>query len=152
MKKFFSTLLVFALMLVFSTSAFAAKGLGDTRDSAIDLYPEGLLDFYPGSPVHLSIENSKDEDWFKWTNNTRKMKGITALFIGTEDYENFRLGYIIKYKNGDESDLLDAQRFGQYQAFDSKNIPDGATVYFVVKKISDGTAQYQFGFYIDDNF
>lgn len=80
------------------------------------------------------------------------MKGITALFIGTEDYENFRFGYIIKYKNGDESDLMDALRFGQYQAFETKNIPDGATVYFVVKKISDGTAQYQFGFYIDDNF
>ncbi|PZM65898.1 hypothetical protein [Paenibacillus dendritiformis] len=42
----------------------------------------------------------------------------------TSDYENFRLGQLIS----------------------NIDIPDGATVYFLVKKISGGLAQYDLGF------
>lgn len=39
MKKYVSTLLVFAIMLVFSTSAFAIPGMGDTMEKAIKIEP-----------------------------------------------------------------------------------------------------------------
>ncbi|MCM3337511.1 hypothetical protein M3650_02325 [Paenibacillus sp. MER TA 81-3] len=53
-KKLISTFLVFAMILVFSQSAFAATGIADTREKALTLFP--------GQSYSLVIENSKDQD------------------------------------------------------------------------------------------
>lgn len=39
-KKITSTFIMLAMVLVLSQSAFAAKGIGDTKESAIDLFPK----------------------------------------------------------------------------------------------------------------
>lgn len=60
MKKFISTLLVFTLILVFSTSAFAAKGVGDTKESAIPSQILGNLYIPDGATLYLSVERVVD--------------------------------------------------------------------------------------------
>lgn len=145
MKKFVSTLLVFALMFVFSTSAFAAKGIGDDMLEAVDVYP--------GKDIHLYIEDWKDEDWFKWVNNSGKMKVIRAQLKGKTEWWNFKLGFKISYKNYVDSSLLFADDKYQEQEISYIYVPDGAKVSFVVKKMSGShPSQYQFWMDVMDEF
>ncbi|WGU95598.1 hypothetical protein QJQ58_04820 [Paenibacillus dendritiformis] len=73
-KNITSTFIMLAMVLVLSQSAFAAKGIGDTKESAIDLIPK--------KQVNLYIEDSTDKDWFRWTNDTAKMKRIIVYLNG----------------------------------------------------------------------
>ncbi|SYX84417.1 hypothetical protein [Paenibacillus alvei] len=135
MKKFVSTLLVFALMFVFSTSAFAAKGVADTMETAIDLPA--------GTDYSLFIQDSNDKDWYKWTNNLGHYEMIYLILNGGSDNEDFRFGFVIKYKNGDKSDMLYADHTQYLHFITNILVPPEATIYFVVKKNSDGPAGYK---------
>ncbi|CAH8771334.1 hypothetical protein [Paenibacillus dendritiformis] len=52
-KKITSTFIMLAMVLVLSQSAFVAKGIGCTKESAIDLFPK--------KQVNLYIEDSTDK-------------------------------------------------------------------------------------------
>ncbi|MGG0815749.1 hypothetical protein ABE142_24250 [Paenibacillus alvei] len=136
MKKFISTLLVFTLILVFSTSAFAAKGVGDTKESAINLDP--------GASYTLFIQDSTDKDWYKWTNQTGKTKRFGSWLNGNDgDNRNFRFGFIIKYSDGITSEFHYANHYpGPSQILGNLYIPDGATLYLSVERVVDTIAQY----------
>lgn len=123
MKKFVSTLLVFALMLVLSTSAFAAKGIGDTPESAITLIPNNTVKLY--------IEDSTDNDWFTWTNNTGKMQKFHAAIEPDKYWGEFRFACEIRFIDGSSTGLTYANYL---HYFNNVYIPDGAKVYFLVQK------------------
>ena len=145
MKKFVSTLLVFTLMLVLSTSAFAAKGVGDTQESAINLDP--------GASYTLFIQDSTDKDWYKWTNNTGKIKRFESWLNGNDgDNRNFRFGFLIKYSNGITSKFHYTNHYpGPTQILGNLYIPDGATLYLSVERVVDTVAQYTISLHAYDN-
>ncbi|MCY9513298.1 hypothetical protein [Paenibacillus apiarius] len=136
MKKYVSTLLVFALMLVFSTSAFAANGIGDTKESAISLINE--------QAISLFIEDSTDRDWFKWTNNTGVTKEFTAWNIPKDesDWESWRFALQISYNNGRSTGMMYAEP-GRNQYFTGVQVPNGATIYLMVEKTKGAMSQYK---------
>jgi hypothetical protein len=145
MKKFVSSLLVFTLMLVFSTGAFAAKGIGDTKENAISLIP--------GNSMSLYIEDRTDKDWYKWTNNTGVMKDFTASVrpIDTSEWRNFRLAFKIDYNNGTSTGLVYADyNSGPTQYFTGVYIPNGASLYLIVEKVNDVMSQYQINLNVGD--
>ncbi|WP_157259795.1 hypothetical protein [Paenibacillus sp. OSY-SE] len=140
-KKSFSMFFVFVMVLVFSQNAFAAVGVGDTKESAINLFPPSSIELY--------ISNSKDKNWFTWTNNTGKMKMLTSFLNPSSDSNKFRLGFLMEYINGRKTDLLYASTLPSH-IISNIYIPDGAKLYIVVDKIDDYMTQYRLGFLIDD--
>ncbi|OBY76470.1 hypothetical protein BBG47_26935 [Paenibacillus sp. KS1] len=145
MKKFVSTLLVFTLMLVFSTNAFAAKGIGDTPETAITLFPRNIVNLY--------IEDSTDKDWFTWTNNTGKIQRLYAWAqpTPTDDWRNFRLAFKIEYGDNTSTRLMYSNyNIGPLQAIDNIYIPNGAKLYLLVEKVNNSKTQYALGLDVYD--
>ncbi|MBG9736217.1 hypothetical protein [Paenibacillus alvei] len=143
MRKFASTLLVFALMLSFSSNAFAAKGVGDNHESAITLFPKNTVNLY--------VEDSTDKDWFTWTNNTGKMQKFTAWAHPKDDWKNFRLAFQIEYSDNTKTRLLYANyNIGPLQSIDNIYIPNGAKLYLLIEKVNNSMSQYSLNFDVND--
>lgn len=145
-KKIFSVLLISAVVMLPSASAFAENnteatpagtvapmivGIGDTRETAVSL----LLNEYGGVVYDLFIQNATDQDWFKWTNTTGVYKRVGLNVGGFSGNGPTRAGLIINYNNH----LLE---FGpvytpqagtsNLQSFGNIFVPPGATVFIVV--------------------
>lgn len=131
MKKFVSTLLVFALMLVLSQSAFAATGFADTQETAFAITPTkgGVI------TITMSLSNSGDKDWYKWTNNTGKGRYISSAFSsGSNGKSEFKLANKIVYNNGKETNLFyNEYSDGRSGLIYDMYVPNGATIYVVMQ-------------------
>ncbi|WGU96200.1 hypothetical protein QJQ58_08160 [Paenibacillus dendritiformis] len=131
MKKFVSTLLVFALMLVLSQSAFAATGFADTQETAFAITPTkgGVI------TITMSLSNSGDKDWYKWTNNTGKGRYISSAFAsGGKGNSEFKIANKIVYNNGKETNLFYNEYFNGYSGVITDiYVPNGATIYVIIQ-------------------
>ncbi|UHA73082.1 hypothetical protein [Paenibacillus sp. 481] len=141
-KKLLAILMLAASMTVMDPSAFAAKGIADTRQNAMD------IPF--GQQMSLVIEGAGDQDWYKWTNNTGTMK-YSYNFLTPMGLDcRYRFGMIVDYNNGKEFDLLIAKDLedsggsrSSIQQINKVIIPPGATVYYVVESKNGMNGQYK---------
>lgn len=146
-KKFLSVLLISAVVLIPSASAFAEEnsqvsevrpmvvGIGDTQSTAISLLLNGEGGVLGGVIYDLFIQNSTEKDWFKWTNTTSTYKRVYATVGGFTGNGPTRAGYKINYNNGfGETQLFYTEKAGttESQTFGNIFVPPGATVYIVV--------------------
>jgi len=139
MKKAASLLIAFVLMLTFSTGAFAAKGIADTKESALDLVVNRDMSLY--------ILDSSDKDWYKWENNTGKMQSFFSYLRPLDDFEGFRYGFTIKYKDNTTTSMFYADpKPGPAHVVDRLYLPPGATIYFQVEKLNNKSSQYNIYF------
>ncbi|WP_019420429.1 hypothetical protein [Paenibacillus sp. OSY-SE] len=148
-KKFISMFLVFAMAFIFSQSAFAAKGIGDTKETAINIFPK--------QEIRLFIEGDGDKDWFIWTNNTGATKYLSGALEPGVGKCRYKFGVIIDYNNGRVSDILFAQDpvdIGQSEwsihTINGILIPPGATVYYVVESKNGVMEEYKISHRISD--
>ncbi|RRJ62317.1 hypothetical protein EHV15_04660 [Paenibacillus oralis] len=120
-------------------------GLGDTREDAIDVLPNQML--------NLFVQGPDDEDWFKWTNDTGSPKYISSWVYSRNNYNNVNVGVIVKYANGKETNLLLAEpselgNIGNPSMFDNLIVPEDATVYLRVKAVTfTEIGPYEFNFW-----
>lgn len=78
----------------------------------------------------MSLSNSSDVDWYKWTNNTGKDKFIgTVLTPYNGGQSDYVLGHKIVYVNGMQSGLFYSQ---DSLGIENIYIPTGATLYLKV--------------------
>lgn len=140
LKKMLTVLFTSVLILTFSSPAYAATGVGDTKETAITLIPD--------TTYTLFLSNSSDEDWFKWTNTTGDFKFIGGYFSPSNDAAEYRLGIHIVYSPSQSSFILYADNYGpgNSQVIDNILIPPGATVYFKIDSINYAMMQYDFWF------
>lgn len=141
LKKVFSLLLV-AVFLLTSQSAFAATGIGDTKDQAISIFPN--------QEINLFLSDSTDKDWYKWTNTTGSAKKVTAHIWPPFDNQCFyRLGMMIDYNDGSTPTSIFYSEYGgpEFQSIYNVYIPDGATVFLVVDSVKFVLSQYSIQFY-----
>ncbi|MFW5435658.1 hypothetical protein [Paenibacillus apiarius] len=148
-KKSFSAFFVFVMVLVFSQSAFAAKGIGDTKETAINIFPK--------QEIRLFIEGDGDKDWFTWTNNTGETKYIASTLWPSVGNCKFRLGVNIDYHNGRNSEILyawdptdDGYSKGSVHTISNLLVPPGATVYYVVDSRNGIMEEYKISHRIYD--
>jgi len=121
MKKFVSTLLVFALMFVLSTSAFASKGYADTKETAVEL--NGLSQ--AGS--FLDYQNS---DFYKYTNNTGRTIVLNFVVEPQVSFINYDIrGY---FPNGDILTAKD-QGAGNKDIIYDVELQPGEVIYLEIK-------------------
>ncbi|MFW5433116.1 hypothetical protein [Paenibacillus apiarius] len=78
-KKMLTTFIVFALVSVFSQSAFALTGVEDTQENAISLFPA------PSGPdfdqdIDLYLDSSQDKDWIKWQIHLEKINFLVHTY------------------------------------------------------------------------
>jgi len=149
------------MIFTISTSAFTSEttsadltevtpyiiGIGDTQDKALTLIPSQNYTLFLD-------ENRDDKDWFKWTNNTGENKFVSfeALLDGSR--RDFRLGFIIDYGNGRDTDIVytDTETSGNLMSLSNLYLTPGATVYVVVEHAPGRyvTAQYTLVWYIHE--
>lgn len=142
-KRFVTSILAFVFMLVFATSVFAAKGIGDTQESAITIFPKNAVNLY--------IEGNTDKDWFIWTNNTGKMQRFVAWIQPKDDWNNFRLALKIQYIDNTSTGLMYANyNIGPHQFIENIYIPNGAKLYLLVEKVNHSLTQYSLNFDVND--
>lgn len=143
LKNVLSTVVGFVLVLVFTQNAFAMTGVGDTRESAISLFPEVYESGNIGQDINLYIDSASDQDWFQWTNTTGLNKSLFVVLRpdgSTNNYLSYlRLGLIIQYPSGKETSIFYADP--SYGPGDSKILsgfilPPGATVYIKIDSTS----------------
>ncbi|WP_157259640.1 hypothetical protein [Paenibacillus sp. OSY-SE] len=146
-KKIVSTFFVFAFVLVFSQSAFALTGVGDTQENAISLFPAPSGDDL-FQDIDLYLDSSEDKDWFKWTNTTGENKFLGAYLSSKGRECNFRLGMTIKYTPTRNSNMVYADYIGpgNAQMIDNIIIPPWATVYIKIDSTKFVPEQYVFYF------
>lgn len=127
-KKMLTVLFTSVLLLTFSSPAGAVTGLGDTKASAITLIP--LTEY------NLFISNSTDQDWYSWKNNTGG--AVYASGFLNQGNVNHRVGFMIKYADGFETDMLYAMSKPHHSIhWNGFIIPNGATVYLVVEQMGE---------------
>ncbi|MCE5173051.1 hypothetical protein LQV63_27690 [Paenibacillus profundus] len=148
-KKSFSMFFVFVMVLVFSQSTFAAKGIGDTKETAINIFPK--------QEIRLFIEGGGDKDWFTWNNNTGETKYLGGTLWPSVGDCRYRFGVVIDYHNGRVSDVLFAQdpvdigqSKGSVHSIGNIQVPPGATVYYVVESKNGVMEEYRISHRIYD--
>lgn len=153
LKYMLSTFFVFVLAIgVFSQSAFAMTGVGDTKENAISLFPEMIPSGSQvgAQDVNLYIDSASDRDWFKWTNTTGKDLALRAAIQPKDENSYLRIGMIIQYPSGKQTSIFYADpsnRPGNAQTLDGFHLPPGATVYISIDAKTFGTtSQYWFMF------
>ena len=82
-KRIFSVLLAFALMLTYSQSAFAITGVGDTRDDAYQID-------YNNFVIGTLLDRPNDVDWYKITNYSNE-KFFLRIELVSDPYVNYDL-------------------------------------------------------------
>ncbi|MNW51749.1 hypothetical protein D3C74_292420 [compost metagenome] len=144
LKKVLMVLFTSMMLLTFSSSANAATGIGDTKESAITIVD--------GSNINLFLSDSLDKDWFKWTNNTGEFKFASGYLVSSSQVAHYRLGIKIEYSPTHTSDLIYAQSTGpgSFQAIGSILIPPGASIYYVVDSVAYSLMQYTFSLRISN--
>lgn len=149
LKNMLSTFIVFVLAMgVFSQSAFAMTGVGDTKENAISLFPN-ILDGTLKQDVNLYIDSASDKDWFKWTNTTGKDLSLLAAIQPKDKNSHLRIGMIIQYPSGKETDIFYPilNDPGSAQTLSGFHLPPGTTVYINIDARTFGTpSQYWFLF------
>lgn len=141
MKKLLSTAIIATSILSITQSAFASEvpeteitpyvvGLGDTREKALTLIS--------GQEYSLYLENSTEQDWFKWTNNTGEGKFILGNAFNGGNNNSVVLGAQIVYNESRESTVLYADpapvdNKGLPSIIRNLYVPDEATLYLTVK-------------------
>ncbi|MCM3339945.1 hypothetical protein M3650_15220 [Paenibacillus sp. MER TA 81-3] len=73
----------------------------------------------------MSITNSTDVDWYKWTNTAGQNKLINLLLYKTGE-GNYDLGIMIRYQDGEETTKLYAAEDGKVRYIPNLYIPAGA--------------------------
>ncbi|MNW52359.1 hypothetical protein D3C74_298760 [compost metagenome] len=145
LKKVLMVLFTCVMLLTFSSSASAATGIADTKNTALGLIPSQVFKLF-------LAEDSADKDWFMWTNNTGVDKFISADVYLNGSRQDFRLGYLLNYGNNIESTIAynDTSFSGNVISFDYLYVKAGATVYFVLEHApgKNLSAQYDFVWYI----
>lgn len=157
-KKFLSVLLISAVVMIPSASAFAEEnssaaeitpyvvGIGDSRENALTITPNE----YGGAIYDLFIQSATDQDWFKWTNTTTNFKRIGVHVGGFSGNGPTRAGIIINYNNSlAELGPLYTGKAGtaETQSFSNILLPPGATIYVVVDNPSfTAMTQYHLNF------
>ncbi|MEK3658181.1 hypothetical protein NSQ29_01300 [Paenibacillus sp. FSL F4-0236] len=146
-KKYLSVLLVAAVILIPSASAFAeetetaateissrAVGLGDSQATAISLVLNGAGGVVGTVIYDLFIQSATDQDWFKWTNTTSTYKSFSLTVGGYKDNGPTRAGVLISPNNGLESGILYTGKANtsETQSFYNLIVKPGTTVYVVV--------------------
>ncbi|MDG0871271.1 hypothetical protein L3476_10950 [Paenibacillus thiaminolyticus] len=142
MKKFVSTLLVFALMLVFSTSAFAIPGMGDTMEKAIKIEP--------GIKFNGVIQDSTDYDWFTWENKTTKNRYLNFQIWTPSAQNNLQLGAVMVYPFGHQTLPFYAEKSKSGTFLDFRNILVPAyagKVYLFVKSTGNNPEPYEIKYF-----
>ncbi|NEZ42215.1 hypothetical protein [Paenibacillus alvei] len=138
MKKFVSTLLVFALMLVFSISAVAMPGMGDTMEKAIKIEP--------GIKFNGVIQDSTDYDWFEWQNNTSKNRFFSFEIKSPSAENNLQLGVQFYHRSGHGrlSSPLFAEKVGRLHRIVNIFIPAYyGKIYLFVKSTGNKPEPYE---------
>ncbi|MNW37000.1 hypothetical protein D3C74_140260 [compost metagenome] len=157
-KKVLTVLFTSVMVLTMSSSVMAESteatevtpfiiGVGDTRDTAINLIPSQNYSLF------LSNDNN-DKDWFKWTNNTNQYKRVSSNVYFNGSRLNYRFGFIIDYGNGKETNLVydDPDISGDLMSLDNLYLPPGATLYLVLRHAPgrDIATQYTIVWYLQD--
>ncbi len=150
LKKVLAVLFTCVMVLTMSSSAFASDvqprviGIGDTKETAITINSTS-------EEHNLYLSNAKDQDWFKWTNNTGKAQLITAILRPSGDQCHFRLGMRIEYADGKESSTFYAETGGGGFITFLHNIyvPEGAAAYMVVDSTYYAMEQYKLSFRVN---
>lgn len=148
LKKILSALLVSAVLMIPSASAFAESntnaaevtpfliGVGDTQASAISLVLSNGPDVATGFVIYdLFIQDASEKDWFKWTNTSSSFRRVAANIGGYSGNGPIRAGFKINYNNSfGETDLYysDKANTTNVQTLGNIFVPPGATVYLVV--------------------
>lgn len=139
------------LLIIAQRSAMAAIGIADTPDTAITIPAETIT-------YSLYTNGKGDEDWFVWTNDTGKVKNLfAAVANGTTGKADLMLGMRLQYKNGEKTNLVYAEKYGDVNSglFSNFLIPKGAKIYFVVSAKEHSMEQYNFLFSVskvDDDY
>ncbi|WP_025707296.1 hypothetical protein [Paenibacillus graminis] len=165
-KKLLSVLLISAVVMVPSASAFAEDvnsteiaptgtvtpyivGVGDTRATAVSI----VLNDGGGAIYDLFIQSPTDQDWFKWTNTSSSYKRVVPRIGGMSGNGPTRAGLIVSYINQNELGPLYTAQAGtaEGQLFSNVMVPPGATVYLVVDAPNFTTAPaYRLNFAVYD--
>lgn len=136
MKKFVSMLLVFALMSVFSMSAIAMPGMGDTMEKAIKIEP--------GIKFNGVIQDSTDYDWFTWENTTTKNRYLNFQIRTPSPQNNLQLGAVMVYPYGHRTLPIYAEKSGHYQDFVNILVPAYAgRIYLFLKTTGNNPEPYE---------
>lgn len=161
-KKFLSVLLISAVVLIPSASAFAEEnvqsvevspasvGVGDSESTAISLILNGEGGVLGGVTYDLFIQNGTEQDWFKWTNTTPNYLRASALVGGFPGNGPTRAAVIIKKEGwGDTGPIyLDQANTAERQNFANMVIAPGATVYVRVDSPNNpNMSAYHFVFF-----
>lgn len=150
LKSVLSVFVAFVLVLVFTQNAFAMTGVGDTKESAISLFPKTYDNGNMGQDVNLYIDSASDQDWFQWTNTTGKDLSVLAAIQPKDRNSYLRVGMIIQYPSGQETTIFYSDPSygpGNAQTLSGFYLPPGATVYIKVDSRTYGTpCQYMFIF------
>ncbi|WP_430111012.1 hypothetical protein [Paenibacillus sp. B1-33] len=153
LKNMLSTFIVFVLAMgVFSQSAFAMTGVGDTKENAISLFPEMISSGWGvgQQDVNMYIDSASDQDWFKWTNITGKDLVLRAAIQPKDENSYLRIGMIIQYPSGKQTSIFYADPSNgpeKAKTLDGFQLPPGATVYISIDASTFGTSsQYWFLF------
>ncbi|KZE83499.1 hypothetical protein AV654_07950 [Paenibacillus elgii] len=142
-KKLIPSLIASVILLsVGSQSAFAIKGAGDTRDTAITLYTSTTRTW--------TLDSFNDEDWFKWRNDTGSTKYVSASLQSPVGLNYDIWGYLVT--PGGEYTLNTGENGpGGLEGFGTSLNP-GDTIYIRIKPDSfdySTTQQYEFKFNVN---
>ncbi|NQX48944.1 hypothetical protein HQN87_26840 [Paenibacillus tritici] len=161
-KKFLSVLLISAVVMIPSASAFAEEnvqlsefspasvGVGDSESTAISLILNGEGGVLGGVTYDLFIQNGTEQDWFKWTNTTTGYVRANALIGGFPGNGPTRAAVIIKKDGyGDTGPIyVDQANTSERQNFANLVIAPGSTVYVRVDSPNNpNMSQYHFVFF-----
>lgn len=148
LKKMVSVLMVISFLLFPSQVTFADTGYGDNINRAMRIYRN--LDLY----YHI-IDSPTDDDWFYYTNDTRKSQIIMANMTSPvgKNYDLQTMWFIMDHHSGQmrsySLDLTDRGVGGQESV--SGKLDPGETVYFTVRSHDndyDTIKPYRFTFII----
>ncbi|UHA73673.1 hypothetical protein [Paenibacillus sp. 481] len=130
LKQLLAVTMITASLTAMAPSTFAATGVGDSQNEAIALIP--------GEFPELHLSSHDDVDWYKWTNTTGKNHLMNVSLMNHNAYSTveYRFGVVIKYADGRQTNKqyappVDSQ--GRSKAVTNLQVPNGATVYFVVE-------------------
>jgi hypothetical protein len=161
-KKFLSVLLISAVVMIPSASAFAedniqisevsptAVGIGDSESTAISLILNGEGGVIGGVTYDLFIQNGTEQDWFKWTNTTTNFLRASAAVGGFAGNGPTRAAVIIKTQGlADTGPIyVDQANTPERQNFSNLIIPPGSTVYVRVDSPNNpNMSAYHFVFF-----
>lgn len=162
-KKFLSVLLITAVVMIPSASAFAEEtavapeitpyvvGLGDSESTATSLLLNGEGGVLGGITYDLFIQNNTEQDWFKWTNTTSNFLRVNAAIGGMAGNGPTRAGVIIKTPGQTDTGplYLGNANTSERQYFNNLYVPPGATVYVVVDSPTNpGISAYRLVFFV----